>query len=222
MVRARLSDGGHRKWKYHPTRMVQITGQGLRRPLQLSNKPGRDLSRAVSRRFRLREEQGHSPGRIRSAAARAVGGLPDNGADILPDAPQELSRAGSDEIALQHPSTHSPPLHRSMLKGLNRLLWRRFGAPGEIRTPNPQIRSLVLYPVELRAQWPVVVRRLIFRRRTVHNAGCDGKDSRPGAKICRIDQSIPARRPCSAAICCLGCVKTQRPVLGRRAFRWEG
>jgi hypothetical protein len=25
------------------------------------------------------------------------------------------------------------------------------GAPGEIRTPNPQIRSLVLYPVELRA-----------------------------------------------------------------------
>ena len=33
------------------------------------------------------------------------------------------------------------------------------GAPGEIRTPNPQIRSLMLYPVELRAQsgpdrWP--------------------------------------------------------------------
>src|SRR4051812_35613504 len=25
------------------------------------------------------------------------------------------------------------------------------GAPGEVRTPNPQIRSLVLYPVELRA-----------------------------------------------------------------------
>lgn len=25
------------------------------------------------------------------------------------------------------------------------------GAPGEIRTPNPQIRSLVLYPIELRA-----------------------------------------------------------------------
>ena len=28
------------------------------------------------------------------------------------------------------------------------------GAPGEIRTPDPQIRSLVLYPAELRA--PVV------------------------------------------------------------------
>jgi hypothetical protein len=26
------------------------------------------------------------------------------------------------------------------------------GAPGEIRTPDPQIRSLVLYPAELRAQ----------------------------------------------------------------------
>jgi hypothetical protein len=27
-----------------------------------------------------------------------------------------------------------------------------FGAPGEIRTPDPQVRSLVLYPAELRAQ----------------------------------------------------------------------
>ena len=27
----------------------------------------------------------------------------------------------------------------------------RDGAPGEIRTPDPQIRSLVLYPAELRA-----------------------------------------------------------------------
>jgi hypothetical protein len=31
----------------------------------------------------------------------------------------------------------------------------RTGAPGEIRTPNPQIRSLVLYPVELRAHVPL-------------------------------------------------------------------
>jgi hypothetical protein len=28
---------------------------------------------------------------------------------------------------------------------------REYGAPGKIRTPNPQIRSLVLYPIELRA-----------------------------------------------------------------------
>jgi hypothetical protein len=29
------------------------------------------------------------------------------------------------------------------------------GAPGEIRTPDPQIRSLVLYPAELRALIPL-------------------------------------------------------------------
>ena len=27
-----------------------------------------------------------------------------------------------------------------------------YGAPGEIRTPDPQVRSLVLYPTELRAR----------------------------------------------------------------------
>jgi hypothetical protein len=30
------------------------------------------------------------------------------------------------------------------------------GAPGEIRTPDPQIRSLVLYPAELRARKAVL------------------------------------------------------------------
>ena len=44
----------------------------------------------------------------------------------------------------------SPP------QALNRLLLvfavlYRSGAPEETRTPNPQIRSLVLYPIELRA-----------------------------------------------------------------------
>ena len=29
----------------------------------------------------------------------------------------------------------------------------KIGAPGGIRTPNPQIRSLMLYPVELRARF---------------------------------------------------------------------
>src|SRR5256885_14322313 len=29
---------------------------------------------------------------------------------------------------------------------------RRFRAPGEIRTPDPQVRSLMLYPTELRAR----------------------------------------------------------------------
>jgi hypothetical protein len=30
------------------------------------------------------------------------------------------------------------------------------GAPEEIRTPDPQIRSLVLYPAELRVRGPIV------------------------------------------------------------------
>ena len=30
---------------------------------------------------------------------------------------------------------------------------KRNGAPEEIRTPDPQIRSLVLYPAELRVRW---------------------------------------------------------------------
>ena len=33
---------------------------------------------------------------------------------------------------------------------------KRFGAPGEIRTPDPQVRSLVLYPTELRAHKKIV------------------------------------------------------------------
>ena len=35
------------------------------------------------------------------------------------------------------------------------------GAPEEIRTPDPQIRSLVLYPAELRAPAPTVKRRAV-------------------------------------------------------------
>jgi hypothetical protein len=31
----------------------------------------------------------------------------------------------------------------------------KYGAPEEIRTPDPQIRSLVLYPAELRARTPL-------------------------------------------------------------------
>ncbi len=33
----------------------------------------------------------------------------------------------------------------------NRRRGKRFGAPGEVRTPDPQVRSLMLYPAELRA-----------------------------------------------------------------------
>src|SRR5438105_4098868 len=46
----------------------------------------------------------------------------------------------------------------STLFDVNRLdplyLFEKIGAPERSRTPNPQIRSLVLYPVELRAHLP--------------------------------------------------------------------
>ena len=32
-----------------------------------------------------------------------------------------------------------------------------YGPPGEIRTPDTQVRSLVLYPAELRAEWAQVM-----------------------------------------------------------------
>ena len=35
--------------------------------------------------------------------------------------------------------------------------FREFGAPGEIRTPDHQVRSLVLYPTELRAREPLII-----------------------------------------------------------------
>jgi hypothetical protein len=40
--------------------------------------------------------------------------------------------------------------------GLECPVLSRNGAPEEIRTPDPQIRSLVLYPAELRARFSLV------------------------------------------------------------------
>src|ERR1700760_5044765 len=56
------------------------------------------------------------------------------------------------------------------------------GAPEEIRTPDPQIRSLVLYPAELRARfslgiWGLRPRRVPARGRRARNsafATCSG------------------------------------------------
>jgi hypothetical protein len=54
-------------------------------------------------------------------------------------------------------SAHNLPLSASLgrlihtYSGKRQVLWGFHGAPEEIRTPDPQIRSLVLYPAELRA-----------------------------------------------------------------------
>ena len=52
---------------------------------------------------------------------------------------------------LLHPRTISPAL---TLQSVNGFDMRKIqdGAPGETRTPDPQVRSLMLYPTELRAR----------------------------------------------------------------------
>src|SRR5690242_4874980 len=62
------------------------------------------------------------------------------------------------------PLTRRPTLHtrfarQRVQKGLSALnflkplgFWEEIGAPGTIRTSDPQIRSLMLYPAELRAR----------------------------------------------------------------------
>ena len=49
---------------------------------------------------------------------------------------------------------------------------RQYGAPGEIRTPDHQVRSLVLYPTELRAREPIIVQH----RRGGRPAARKGRD----------------------------------------------
>lgn len=60
------------------------------------------------------------------------------------------------------------PLHRSVRQKLTHQIYWVFGAPEEIRTPDPQIRSLVLYPAELRARRVVSyrLRRTMASRET--------------------------------------------------------
>lgn len=67
------------------------------------------------------------------------------------------------ELLPQHPSLHRQDTSYSKKKN---------GAPGAIRTPGPQIRSLMLYPAELRVHWSAairvggtVVQGLILRRK---------------------------------------------------------
>jgi hypothetical protein len=50
------------------------------------------------------------------------------------------------------------------------------GAPEEIRTPDPQIRSLVLYPAELRARFSQSIQGL--RARSHSGTGPEGREER--------------------------------------------
>ena len=57
-----------------------------------------------------------------------------------------LERLGSNGVARTTASEHPKPKMPTQGRHF------RFGPPGEIRTPDTQVRSLVLYPAELRAE----------------------------------------------------------------------
>ena len=56
---------------------------------------------------------------------------------------------------MEHPGGFEPPVRElqslALPLGYGCIGFKIFGAPGGTRTHNPQIRSLVLYPIELRA-----------------------------------------------------------------------
>src|SRR6185437_4420023 len=84
--------------------------------------------------------------------------------------------------------------------GCRRVSWRTpvyrdDGAPGEIRTPNPQIRSLVLYPVELRALLDAgnaAVRQASGNARTA-------QDRKTAARFWRRARLRKMRAPCASS-----------------------
>src|ERR1700720_846560 len=61
------------------------------------------------------------------------------------------------------------------------------GAPGEIRTPDPQIRSLVLYPAELRARRVVAIGSA-----AQWQEGAMARRGLPAARLCRAAPATPA------------------------------
>src|SRR6202011_231551 len=61
------------------------------------------------------------------------------------------------------------------------------GAPEEIRTPDPQIRSLVLYPAELRARRVVAIGSA-----AQWQEGAMARRGLPAARLCRAAPATPA------------------------------
>src|SRR5271168_3653815 len=120
----------------------------------------------ISRRKREFTREGHRSGFGQETVCEgsALLGRPDNGrvrADSIGRRGHRLCRLPEDGVDDHHDANH---------RGRQALVARRLltlpapaserGAPGGIRTPNPQIRSLMLYPVELRALRTVPTPRL--------------------------------------------------------------
>ena len=71
------------------------------------------------------------------------------------------------------------------------------GAPGEIRTPDPLVRSQVLYPAELRARDFILFRRKEGWTRALLASRC----ARPNRLPCRfVEPSFQVRTPLSPAV----------------------
>ena len=79
------------------------------------------------------------------------------------------------------------------------------GALGEIRTPDPQIRSLVLYPAELRARATFFTGKPVGHQMRGRPAHLRGSARRPhvAAVLAVLAQSQPLARSCAwiCAIC---------------------
>ena len=78
-----------------------------------------------------------------------------------PHAPTDRERART----IRRAHSRSPPSRAQSRKkkkpAISRLPASQFGAPGRIRTSDPQVRSLVLYPAELRAlSWKIMADEL--------------------------------------------------------------
>jgi hypothetical protein len=95
--------------------------------------------------------------------------------------------------------------------------FRDSGAPGEIRTPDHQVRSLVLYPAELRARRTGIMtggaEGVKYRRRENRNAkarGCHWDSLGPSMAL-----ALRAASPCKTAVLpfCRTGVRLQNPSL---------
>ena len=131
---------------------------GLRR-----GRRGEDIALHVHARRDLNQSPLHrSPkaGRLRATAVVQTHGRSTRVSDTSAalERRQTVSKPRSKPAMIHICGPQGPALESRLMKRIPRRqscpLLQKNGAPEEIRTPDPQIRSLVLYPAELRARRP--------------------------------------------------------------------
>ena len=130
-------------------RLANGRGRGIRTP---------DILLPKQARYQTALYPGTPDARATSRVQTAL-----NGTNRIPDRQLQslLSHAATNDCFR---TFQSPDTNKSKPQSPNQRSWKTakqkgaeapfvsYGAPGEIRTPDPQVRSLVLYPAELRAQ----------------------------------------------------------------------